>query len=181
MDDSFAYRTTVPFRRRLDLRLVKLGVALALVLVSIGLFANWVIASERRSLMRGSSPVAAEEPAVPAPDPVVPEPGATDADAVEAVRLAVDAARAALASDGTFLAVTPARLEALQPGFTYVDGPSTTASVVSVASTEDAWAAAVLGPDGGCFWGWVPGGDTVARAAGDECTGAAALASLAAR
>ena len=179
MDDSFAYRTTVPFRRRLDPWLVKLGAVVALVLVSIGLFANWVIASERRSFER-SRPVHAEpvEPsAVSGLDVIEPTP----ADAEETLRRAAAAAGAAFATEGSFLAATPSRLGELQPGAHHGYGPSTAPDIVSVSATADAWAAAVLAPDGTCLWIGLSGDGTVNRAEGADCTGAAALASLAAR
>ncbi|HET9672586.1 MAG TPA: hypothetical protein VFQ40_07030, partial [Actinomycetota bacterium] len=146
------------------------------------LFANWVIASERRSF----AVAARTAPAEPAPvrseglpaDP--PVPAATDAtggDAEEAVRLAVEAARSVAADDG-FLAATPARLGELRPGYLYVDGPSTTAGVVSVAASSDAWAAAALGPDGTCRWAALTGDGIAAGLAEIRCTGAAALAAL---
>ena len=53
---------------------------------------------------------------------------------------------------GTFLDAGPAQLSALQPGYTFVDGPSTMPTIVSVAAEQDVWAAAVLSPSGTCFW-----------------------------
>lgn len=184
MDDPFAYRSAVPIRR-VDPRVVRACVWLAVAVVVVALFANWVIASEHRSLAR-PVPIEAgrsQAPAgvAPASDAVVvAEPEATEADAAEALRRSVDAARAAFATDGSWIAATPARLAELQPGYLYVDGPSTTATVVSVAADDQAWAAAVLGPDGTCLWTTVSGEDVAARAGG-ECTGAAALASLSSR
>lgn len=176
MDDSFAYRTTIPFRRRLDPWMVKLGAAVAIVLVSVGLFANWVIASERRSFER-PRPVPIAEPAgasgLRATEP-------TPADAEETLRRAADAAGLAFATDGSFLAATPSRLDELQPGTRHGYGASTAPDIVSISATAEAWAAAVRAPDGTCLWIGLSGDGTVSRAAGAECTGAAALASLAA-
>ena len=76
----------------------------------------------------------------------------TDDDAEEATRIALTAARAAFVQRGSFLAADPARLSELQPGYTFVDGPSTMPEIVSVAADRHAWAAAVLGPSGTCFW-----------------------------
>ena len=39
MDDSFAFRTTVPIRRRPDPIVVKAAIALGIILLAIGLFA----------------------------------------------------------------------------------------------------------------------------------------------
>lgn len=175
MDDSFAYRTTVPIRRQVDPFLVKAGAWLALVVVSIAVFASWVIASERRSFER-LRPAGTAEPSRPAVAWGAGAPEATVADAEQALLLAADAATAALAADGTFLTATPARLERTQPGAGYRVGPSTAADLVSVAATADVWAAAVLAPDGTCLWIRVARDGTVARDAGAECTGSAALA-----
>ena len=183
MDDSFAYRTTVPIRRQVDPRLIKAAFGAVAVLMAVALFGTWVVASERRSLDRdhpsalAADPAASTVPAVDDPAIAVPEPSATDDDVDEALRLATDAAWAIFTADGSFTGATPARLGALQRGYTYVDGPSTTASVVSVASTRGAWAAAVLGPDGVCVWTTISADGAVGRATGAECTGAAALAS----
>jgi hypothetical protein len=185
VDDSFAYRTTVPIRRQVDPRLIKAAFGSVVVLVAIALFGTWVVASERRSFERahpaaptaGASAVAS--PAVDEPAVAAPEPGVTDGDVEEALRLATDAARAIFTTDGSFVGATPARLGELQRGYTYVDGPSTTASVVSVASTRGAWAAAVLGPDGLCVWTTISADGAAGRATGAECTGTAALASMA--
>jgi hypothetical protein len=181
VEDSFSFRAAVPLRRRLDARVVRAAVAAAVVLVAVATFARWVIASERRSLERaaGSAETARVATVPPANANPVQDPDATAADAREALALAVDAARAAFVLDGTFLAADPARLTDLQPGFSFVDGPSTTPSVVSVASTDGAWGAAVLAPGGTCLWALTTVDGRVARAEGAECTGAAALAALA--
>jgi hypothetical protein len=61
MDDSFAFRTTVPLRRRFDPTLVKAAVFGALIVLGIGLFASWVVASERASFARTDHRVAPSE------------------------------------------------------------------------------------------------------------------------
>lgn len=174
MDDSFSFRTTIPLRRRVDPRLVHAGVWLAIVLTVIGCFASWVVASERRSFATRSAPGA--EPTAIAVSPA-PDPNATIEDAREALRVALVAARAASTQRGSFLDADPAGLSALQPGYTFVDGPSTTTRIVSVASEPDAWAAAVLAPDGTCLWIRVTGSGAPTRGVGAGCTGAAALGS----
>jgi hypothetical protein len=181
VDDAFSFRATVPLRRRLDARVVRAAVAATVVLIAVATFARWVIASERRSLERAvGSAVAARVATVPPANATpLPDPRATAADAREALALALDAARAAFALDGTFLAADPARLADLQPGYHFVDGPSTTPSVVSVASTDAAWGGAVLAPGGTCLWARTTADGRVTGAEGAECTGAAALASLA--
>jgi hypothetical protein len=174
MDDSFAFRTTIPLRRRVDRRLVHAGIWLAIVLTVIGWFSGWVVASERRSFATRSVP-RAEPTAIAAPPAV--DPNATIEDARDALRVALVAARAAYTQRRSFLDADPAGLSALQPGYTFVDGPSTTTRIVSVASDPEAWAAAVLAPDGTCLWIRVSGWGAPTRAVGEECTGAAALGS----
>ncbi|MCD6022955.1 MAG: hypothetical protein K0R20_2665 [Actinomycetia bacterium] len=173
MDESFAYRTTLPPGPRLEPWLVKGVVVLVVLALGIGLFARWVVASERASFARGSQRVS--------PSMSVgrlrgsEDPAGTDADAEEATRIALTAARAALAGSGSFLAAEPSRLSALQPGFTFVDGPSTTSTIVSVAADRREWAAAVLGPSGTCYWVRAHRHGTVEAGTSSMCTGAAVL------
>jgi len=63
----------------------------------------------------------------------------------------------------------------LQPGYTFVDGPSTAPTVVSIASTADTWAAAVQGSGGMCHWTRATSAGNVSHGIGTGCTGAAAL------
>jgi hypothetical protein len=83
--------------------------------------------------------------------------------------------RTAFIEHGSFLDAGPAQLSALQPGYTFVDGPSTAPSIVSVASTTDTWAAAVGGSGGRCHWIRATSVGNVSHGTGLECTGAAAL------
>lgn len=175
MDDSFAYRTTLPLGPRVEPWIVKAAVICTLVVLGIGLFTGWVVASERESFARGRS------------RPVVPEltvgridgpaaPSGTDAEAEEATRIALAAARAAFTERGTFLDAGPAQLSALQPGYTFVDGPSTMPRIVSVAAERHVWAAAVLGPSGTCFWIRAGAHGPIATGASSSaCTGVWAL------
>ncbi len=172
MDDSFSFRTTVPLRRQLDPRAVRAGAFLAIVALGIGLFANWVVASERRSFVRADRRDTASEIAVTQIH--APRPVGSDADAKEAARIALVAARAAFTEHQSFLDADPAHLAALQPGYTYVDGPSTMPRIVSVASTTRSWAAAVRGSSGACFWVRIGGAGTT-YGTGSDCTGGAAL------
>jgi hypothetical protein len=174
MDDSFAFRTTAPVRRQIDRRLVKAGVKLGVVLCVVAWFASWVIASERRSF--AARPATAD--AAPARvEEAAADPGTTLQDAREALRSAFMAARAVTTQRRTFLDAEPARLTELQPGYSFVDGPSTMPRIVSVEARDDVWAAAVMAPNGTCLWIRATLGGDVARATGIECTGSAALRS----
>jgi hypothetical protein len=175
VDDAFTYRSSVPIRREVDPRLVRAGVAFLVVLIALVGFARWVIASERRSFAAPRPATATRVATEPAEDLVL-DPSLTTADTRIALRAALAAARVASLTDGTFLAATPGRLSELQPGYTYVDGPSTTPRIVSVASSGRAWAAAARSPDGPCLWVRVSAAGEITRGAGLACTGADALA-----
>ncbi len=176
MDDSFAFRTTVPLRRRFDPAIVKVAVFGTLLVLAIGLFARWIVASERDSFSRA---VGREMPtdATDATDgPVDGRTSAsTDAKAEEAVGVALSAAKVAFSEHGSFLGATPARLSALQPDYIFVDGPSTTPEIVSVAATAYTWAAAVQGFSGTCVWVRATTVGDVTHGIGSDCTGAAVL------
>jgi hypothetical protein len=173
MDDSFTFRTVVPLRRRIDPRAVKAGVFLLFVALGVGLFANWVMTSERESFARADRRETASEIAVTQIQATAPL--GTDAEAMEAARMTLTAARAAFTEHGSFADADPARLTALQPGYIFVDGPSTMPRVVSIAATHRSFAAAVMGPAGTCYWIRSTEGEAVGRGTASECTGAAAL------
>ena len=173
MDDSFSFRTTVPLRRQFNPLKVKAAVFGAVVALGVGLFANWVISSERESFSRATRNVIPTE--VEAAQVDARSELATTAEAEKATGIALDAARAAFADHRSFLDAGPAQLSALQPGYTFVDGPSTAPTIVSVASRADTWAAAVRGPGGMCQWIRATSAGNVSRGVGFECTGAAAL------
>jgi hypothetical protein len=180
MDDSFAFRTAVPLGRQFNPTVVKVAVFGTLVLLGIGLFANWVINSERESFSRADrSVLASSAEGGQIDDPA--QPATIDADAEKATGIALDAARAAFIDHQSFLDAGPAQLSALQPGYTFVDGPSTASSIVSVASTADTWAAAVRGSGGICHWIRATSAGNVGQGTGTGCTGAAVLVPSAAR
>jgi hypothetical protein len=154
--------------------MVKAAVVSGLVVLAVALFARWVVESERASFARGMHPVM----------PVMrvgqiegaSDGSATDADAEEATRIALASARAVAAAGGSLLDADPARLSALQPGYTYVDGPSSMPEIVSVAADRDTWAAAVLGPSGTCYWIRARDDGSVETGISTVCTAGALLA-----
>jgi hypothetical protein len=174
MDDSFAYRTTMPLGPRVEPWVIKAAVIGTLVVLGIGLFTGWVVASERESFARVRTHPVEPELAVGRIDGPAPLSG-TDADAEQATEIALAAARAAFTARGTFLDAGPAQLSTLQPGYTFVDGPSTMPRVVSVAAERHAWAAAVLGPSGTCFWIRAGADGSVTSGTSSRCTGASVL------
>jgi len=173
MDDSFAFRTTVPLRRRLDPRVVKAAFFGTLLVVAVGLFVRWVMASERESISRATrGELFTVTPADQVDRPIEVS---TDQDAVEATEIALAASKVAFLEHRSFLDAGPAQLSALQPGYTFVDGPSTAPEIVSVAATPHTWAASVRGPGGTCFWVRATSAGGVTHGIGSECTGSAAL------
>ncbi len=173
MDDSFAFRTTVPLRSRLDPGVAKAAVLSTVLVLAIGLFARWVVVSERDSFSRAVRRETPTEATTGSVDGLTS--ASTDSGAEEAIGLALAAAEVAFSKHGSFLDATPARLTSLQPGYIFVDGPSTTPEIVSVAATADTWAAAVQGYGGACFWVRAATSGDVTHGIGSECTGAAAL------
>jgi hypothetical protein len=180
MDDSFSFPSTVPLRREFDPLAVKAAVFGTLVVLGIGFFANWVIRSERESFSRADRSVTRSD--------VDAEPldgsahlTSTGEEAEKATGIALDAARAAFREHRSFLDAGPAQLSGLQPGYTFVDGPSTTSRIVSVASTADTWAAAVAESDGMCHWIRATRAGDITRGIGSECVGSAALTVVAPR
>jgi hypothetical protein len=174
MDDAFAFRTSTPLRKRIDPRIVRAAAVGAVILLGIVLFARWVIASERESFARIDR--RAKQATVGVHRiPGIVAPASGDAEAQASLRLALAAARIVTPPGGSFLDAGPAQLAALEPGYTFVDGPSTIPRVVSVAATERAWAAAVRAPSGTCYWVRVGVGQRPITGTTETCTGAAAL------
>jgi hypothetical protein len=173
MDDSFSFRSAMPLRRRVDPWVVKGAVLSAIFVLGIGLFTGWVVASERASFAKRGQPVGPDVAVGRIDGPM--DTSATDADAQESVRIALTAARAAFTDQGSFLDADPAKLSELQPGYAFVDGPSTTPTIVSVAAERHVWAAAALGASGTCFWIRALANGPVATGTSSECTGASAL------
>ena len=192
MDDSFAYRTTVPIRRRPDPLLVKAAIALGVVALLVGIFASWVASSERRSFARAdhrdglTSEVRVDDVgdagAVGAVGEVGEVPSTlaapTDGDAQEALDAAATAARAVYGSDGSVLAADPAQLSAVRSEYVFVDGPSTMPRIVSVAAENDVWAAAVADADGSCVWTRIAADGSTETGTASECTGSTALRAI---
>jgi hypothetical protein len=183
MDDTFAFRSTGrPLRRRVDPVALKAALAAFVVVLAVGLFARWVIASERASelekpasepvgvqVLEGVETVAAQSPAGPLREDVV---------AQRVAERALRAAQKAFAKGGSFANAGPGQLTERLPDFTLTDGPSQAPSIVSIATTGDAWAVAVLSDVGTCWQMRVNAGGRVSygnASEADACTGAAAL------
>ena len=101
---------------------------------------------------------------------------AVDVPAKAAAKAAASAASAAYQASNGFATIGPDQLSLLDPDLTFTEGASTADTVVSVASAQAAWAAAVLGPSGTCYWIKIGGIGAVSYGTGTTCTGAAAMA-----
>jgi hypothetical protein len=101
---------------------------------------------------------------------------AQDIQAKANARIAESAASAAYQASNGYATVGPDQLSLLDPTLTYTTGPSTSVTVVSVASSPAAWAAAVLGPSGTCYWVKLGAMALPVYGTGTTCTGAAAMA-----
>ena len=192
MDDSFAFRTTVPIRRRPDPLLVKAAIALGVVALLVGIFASWVASSERRSFARAdgggglTSEVTVEDVgdagAMGAAGEVGDVPTTlappTSLDAREALEVGATAALAIYESDASCLAAGPAQLSAVRPEYVFVDGPSTMPRIVSVAAEKGLWAAAVAEADGSCVWTRIAADGSAVTGTASECTGSTALRAI---
>lgn len=166
-----------PLHRRAKPRAVKGAIAGLAVILSLGMFTHWVIGSEQ-----ASEAALAARPLVAAADE--PVDAAAHADAASAssgdrrARHVLDAAAAVAGrrfdEHASFASAGPAQLSAVLPASTFVYGPSLAPSVVSIATTPHAWAAAVTSSSGACYLIRVRN-DRVTRGIGTTCTGQAAL------
>lgn len=183
MDQTFNFRATpVPLWRRLRPWTIVLAVAAFVVLSGLVSFARWVVESERRSIERAET--AEEAASIVGTMPGTGEPTsaafiddrlAIDAASRADARTALEAARRAARGRSTFLDAGPAQLTPLASALVFVDGPSQAPGVVSVATTREAWGAAVMGPSGTCYLLRFVTGRGVDHATGEACTGAEAL------
>ena len=153
--------------------MVKAAAFGTLVVLGVGLFAHWVIASERESFSREARRPVSAGGEVGRIDGQTGS--STQADAEEATGIALGAAKIAFSEHRSFLDAGPAQLSVLEPAYTFVDGPSTSPEIVSVAATGDTWAAAVRGPGNTCYWIRATRAGDVTHGLGSDCTGSAAL------
>ena len=173
-EGAFSFRAPAEaLRRRADPRSVRLAVVAATLLVAVTGFGRWVVESERTS----DRQVAATEAAIAAADPApVPTPVILDDEAARAAgSAAVAVALEVLARTGSFDEAGTGLLAEEQPDLIFVDGPSTAPAIVSIATNDRAWAAAVMGTSGSCFWVKVTAAGLIRYDAGAACTGRDAL------
>ena len=180
MDDTFSFRAApLPLRRRIEPRMIKVAVAAIIVVFSVVAFARWVVQSERQSEAAAAG-LSEDEALVgrlqgsDAAEGAGQELRVTDAPARADARTAMAAARDATRGRATFAEAGPGELSTLVRSLVFTDGPSTAPGIVSVATSGDRWAGAVLGASGTCYWiTLTPGGPSFDS--GRSCTGVAAL------
>ncbi|HET6713814.1 MAG TPA: hypothetical protein VFI59_08915 [Actinomycetota bacterium] len=184
MDQTFNFRAApVPLRRRLNPRALALAVAALVTLSGIASCSRWVIDSERRSIERAerAGAVTSIIGTISGGDDAAESSSVSGAQTIDAPARsdtleALDAARRAAAGRASFLDAGPGQLSSMARALIFVDGPSPVTGVVSVASTQGAWAAAVMGPSGTCYWLRFSPGEGPSYGTGEPCTGDAALA-----
>ena len=145
-------------------------VAGAIVLVlALGAFYVLVVAH------KGGEAVAAEnQQALDAADQ------AKDLAAQGSLQLALPAAAAAKVESGSLASLTPDVLENYEPSLTWTTNASGGSTVVSVVSSESAFAAAVLSDSGTCLWIRQSASGATTYGSGEPCSGKAAMAATAA-
>ena len=128
--DTFGFHTTER-RRRVDPRALKLAVIAGVVVFSIGTFARWVVMSERSSFATIHATEGSGSAPLTAASALTVGAAVADASAKDAAEQALGAAQEAFAAHGTLESVVTTQLALMDPGVTFVVGPSTGPQVVS--------------------------------------------------
>jgi hypothetical protein len=102
---------------------------------------------------------------------------ADDVQAELTLRSALTSAETAVAEAGSFTALTPESLKAIEPSFTWTKGASTGPNEISIATTDTAFAAAAMSKSGTCLWVKTTAAGVTTKGEGEPCTGQAAMAS----
>lgn len=189
MDDTFSFVATTMPRRRVDPFALRLAAAATVFVAAVGALGAFVVQHERLADARVQADARTSVEAARAQAVAGAEGASGSTQGVEAgLDPAVAAADAqatleetlaltweALARGASFADAGPAQLAALTTEPLFVDGPSTNPLIVSVATSETAWAAAVLSLSGDCFWLRVTESGRIDRGTSATCTGHAAL------
>ncbi len=177
MDETFHFVAPVLPRRTVHPLALRAAIAAALVVAMVGALGVFVIGQERAADARRAALAAQVAEAEQARIEEAALGAATMAtgDVTErSARAAAEDALAVVLAEPSLLDAGPATLSGRLDTLTFVDGPSTAPNVVSVAATEDVWAAAVMGAET-CLWLRLDADGTVTRDRGTPCTGAGAL------
>ena len=181
MDDTFTFVAPVMPRRQIDPFAWRLAVTAAVAFVAIGTFATFVVRHERAADVQRASLQQQVERADAATILHVTEQAdavaiTLDTQARDSADHALALARDVLAQTSSPLDAGPFQLSGIQPSLLFVDGPSTAPAVVSIATVDTAWAAAVKGPSGACYWVRLSAAGDATYGTGRLCTGEAAMA-----
>jgi hypothetical protein len=181
MDDTFSFVAPVMPRRTVDPFALRLASAAAAFVFLVGAFAAFVVHQERaadarRAVLERQVLAQAQARAEAVPDPrAQPEVVALlDSQARSSATRALDLAIAVGLEAGDLTLAGPGELTQAQPSMLFVDGMSTSPSVVSVEVTADRWSAAVMAPSGLCYWIALDPEGAATYGIGRACTGAAA-------
>lgn len=182
MDDTFSFVAPVMPRRTYDPFALRLAAAAAAFVLLVGAFGTFVVQQERaadarRAVLERQAIAQAQARADSLPDPrTQPDVVALlDSQARSSATRALELAATTLAA-GDLSQAGPADLTLAQPSMLFVDGMSTSPSVVSVEATPEMWAAAVMAPSGLCYWVSLDADGETSYGIGRVCTGAAAFA-----
>lgn len=180
MDDTFTFVAPVMPRRQIDPFAWRLAVTAVVTVVTIGAFANFVIRHEhaadvQRTLLQQQVERADAARAAHVTAQADTAAITLDQQARDSADHAVTLARGVIEKTSVPSDAGPFQLSGIQPSLLFVDGPSTSPGVVSIATTDAAWAAAVRGPSGACYWVRLSSGGETTYGTGRLCTGAAAM------
>jgi hypothetical protein len=182
MSETFTFVAPIMPKRRFDPFALRIGIAAAVFVTLVGVFAVFVVSHEHladarreaaETAQRAQEQARAAASASPAPDPALAR--LLDGDARQAAERALALARTSLASAGSWAHAEAADLATGPTNFLFVDGPSSSPQIVSVHASGDVWGAAVLGTTGVCYWVSASTTGPVRYGTGSTCTGQAAL------
>ena len=124
------------------------GLSMVVTLAGLVIVALLVLVALKSSFGSGSSSDSSVRQPVSAAD---------DAQAQQSLATALTTAATATAASGTFVGLDASALQAAEPSVTFVDGPSTGPTTVSVASTSDGSGSITLAAratSGTCWFAW---------------------------
>lgn len=171
MDDTFAFVAPVMPRRRVNPLALKAGAASAAFVALVGAFGAFVVSHERAADMRIESAAPQEADLIAVPEVT------GDGEALASLQRVSSLATDAFARSSSFAGAGIPELSFAEPGLVFVDGPSLSPTVISVAAGDSVWAAAVMG-DSGCRWIVLASTGPARQGIGTACTGRDAMAAL---
>jgi hypothetical protein len=183
MDDTFSFIAPVMPRRTFDPFALRLAASAAVFVLLVGAFGAFVVQRERvadarRAVLERQVLAQAEARAEAVGDlQLQPDVAAIlDSQARSSATRALELATMVALDAGDLSQAGPAQLSLAQPSMLFVDGMSTSPSVVSVEATAKEWAAAVMAPSGLCYWVSIDLDGETLYGTGRACTGSAAFA-----